>query len=176
MITLWKQLDGYDNYYISNNGRVRNDRTGRILKPRKNRGGYFQVGLQKNGKRKHFLVHRLVAIVFIPNSENKSEVNHKNLIKADNRVENLEWCTPKENTGHAIKNGKRGGCFQKNNKLGSQPGSKNSWAKLTEKQVLEIRKLYATGNYYQKELGKKFGVCQQLIGHIVNNKLWKHLN
>jgi hypothetical protein len=168
----WRKIEGYD-YSISSLGQVRNDRTGRILKPWKHRDGYFQVTLYKNGKQKWSLVHRLVAMFFILNPENKPEINHKNLIKADNRVENLEWCTAKENIQHAIKNGKKGGCFQKNHKFGV--GSKNGRAKLTKDRVLEIRELYATGNYILKELGKEFDVSQAQISHIVNNKKWAHI-
>lgn len=88
---------------IRKNGRIDN-RRGKILKPGVDKYGYHRVVLSYNGKRKTYLVHRLVAQVFIPNPKNKPTVNHKNGIKTDNRVENLEWATQSEQKQHSIKN------------------------------------------------------------------------
>ena len=99
---IWKKIDGYDNYSISSEGKVRNDKTGRILKAGHNRNGYEFVTLHKNGKKKSFLVHRLVAIMFLPNPENKPCVDHINCVRDDNRVENLRWCSQKENCNNPL--------------------------------------------------------------------------
>ena len=161
----FKQIKGYKNYSVSNYGKIRNDKTGRILKPSNNStGGYLFVGLSKNGICKSQKVHRLVALAFIPNPENKRTVNHIDGVKINNFVSNLEWATNKENTHHAMDAG-----------LKDAKGEKHGRSKLTENQVLEIRRLYATGDYYQKALGKIFGVDQTVIGDIVNRKIWKHI-
>lgn len=89
------KIENYNNYSISNLGNVRNDKTGRILKPYIKPSGYKQVQLGRKTIPQY--IHRLVAIAFIPNIENKPQVNHINGNKGDNRVENLEWVTASEN-------------------------------------------------------------------------------
>ena len=101
---IWKTIIEYPNYEVSSEGRVRNTKTGRVLRPCTNKDGYQRVGLRLNGGQNRILIHRLVAHSFIPNLENKPQVNHINGIKTDNRVENLEWSTNSENQKHAYKN------------------------------------------------------------------------
>ena len=112
MEEIWEDIVGYEGLYqVSNLGRVKSldridasghRRKGKILKPKINHGGYVQINLYNNSIRKTVSVHRIVAIAFIPNDdiENKTEVNHLNEVKTDNRVENLQWCSPKENVNH----------------------------------------------------------------------------
>lgn len=115
---VWKPINGYDGLYeISNLGRVKSlekvvyrsrgrsfIREESIMKPQTKHNRYPAISLYKNKKVKTFMVHRLVAEAFIPNPENKREVNHKDYDKTNNAVENLEWVTRKENIGYSICN------------------------------------------------------------------------
>lgn len=108
MKEIWKDIEGYEGLYqISNLCNVKKISSGRILKQCKNAYGYLKVGLNKNGKQKVFCIHTLVARAFIPNPENKSQVNHKDGNKTNNNINNLEWVTQQENLAHAFKTGLR---------------------------------------------------------------------
>jgi len=97
---IWKKINGFETYSVSNMGRVRNDVTGRILSLFDKHNGYKMTTLYNAGKSHKFQVHRLVALAFIPNPDNLPQVNHINEIKTDNRVENLEWCSAKYNINY----------------------------------------------------------------------------
>lgn len=98
---IWKPVVGYEGLYkVSNKGRVKGLRSGKILKSALNKKGYPMVVLSRNGKLLPQRVHRLVALTFIPNLNNYPIVNHINENKTDNRVENLEWCTNKYNCNY----------------------------------------------------------------------------
>ncbi len=97
----FKNIPDYDRYAVSNIGRVINNKTGRILKPGFNKHGYLQVSLYKDGKAKSYLLHRLIALAFLENVDNKDLVDHINNIKHDNRLENLRWATMAENNQNA---------------------------------------------------------------------------
>lgn len=175
---LWKDIKGYENLYcVSNMGRVKslerfvNHKYGnrivrsKILIPAFNTNKkYLFVCLSKNSKTKPHLLHRLVAIAHIPNPENKPEVNHiKNEFGVINRLDNracvLEWNTGEENRNNAVKDGL------------IQNGEKHSMAKLTEKDVLEIRARKLSVN----ELSLMFRVTQSNIYRIINRISWKHI-
>ena len=100
-----KKIKGFENYIIDHRGMVFNTKTRLVKKPTSNRSGkgYLFVDLYNNGVSKRFYIHRLVAEAFIPNTENKPYINHKDGNPQNNCVDNLEWCTPLENVEHASK-------------------------------------------------------------------------
>ena len=129
---IWKDITGYDGaYQVSNLGRVRSRdriikreyhnnciRKGKILKPQIDKDGYLRINIYKNKKIKMGLIHRFVAQEFIPNPDNLPQVNHKNLNKQDNRIENLEWISLKDNIKHAANFGLYHHPERKRDKLG----------------------------------------------------------
>lgn len=174
---IWKKVIWLNNNYeVSNFGNVRSldhycenrkgsgKQTGRLLKLTKSKKGYLRVTLSNNNRNFTPGVHRLVALAFIPNPENKPQVNHINGIKNDNRVENLEWCTGSENVIHAFNNG-----FRK--KLLNE---KNPNSKLTINQVLDARKLHLTG-IKSSFLARKYNVSFTAMSNILNNKTYKEV-
>ena len=161
---VYKDIIGYEGLYqISNYGNLKNVKRGTIKSNRALNKGYIKTVLHKCGVRKHFLMHRLVAQAFIPNPLNKPEVNHKNGNKKDNRLSNLEWCTSKENIIHAIDNGFR-----------SSVGKNNVKAKITEKDVVAIRRLSIVRPI--KELAKAFNLSASQVYKIVQRNTWKNVD
>lgn len=113
----WRNIEGWEYYEISNFGRIRSKdrivrkkhpyvKKGKILKPTKDKHGYFTFKLQGNGRFKDAKIHRLVATAFIPNPQKKPFINHIDNNPSNNRVDNLEWVTPKENSEHMAKQGR----------------------------------------------------------------------
>ena len=109
MKEVWKDIPNYEGLYqVSNLGRVKSFRKSTkfgsqpeyILKPNLANNGYMQVTLYNNAKRHKFLVHRLVAIVFLPNPDNLPQINHKDEDRQNNEVSNLEWCTAEYNNAY----------------------------------------------------------------------------
>lgn len=104
MCEVWKDVVGYEGLYqVSNIGNVKSLNNNCIRKPIKHRCGYLRVDLWRDGKMQNAYVHRLVAQAFIPNPENKAQVNHINGNKTDNRTDNLEWVTNAQNATHAYR-------------------------------------------------------------------------
>lgn len=176
-LEIYAPIDGFPNYLVTSKGRVLSlkDRhcNNRILelKQRKNkRNGYMQVDLHKDGKKRTMRVHRLVAKAFIPNPENKPEVNHIDEDKTNNHVFNLEWMTGKENVNH-------GTCIErmrKTNSDGRMKGNNNPMygKKHTEqsKQKMKLKRR----NY----IGDKSPRAKAIIGFKINGcdiKFYKYM-
>ena len=169
----WKDIKGYEGFYqVSNLGRVKSlarvsyNPNGtvnshikeKILVQNLDRGGYPNVGLCKNGKSKTMKVHRLVAMAFIENPENKSQINHKDEVKINNVVENLEWCSAQENinygtrTTRAIQN-------RRSYKLGNSPSAKPVFCE-------ELNKTFDCAIRVEEELG----ICGSSICNVCKGK------
>lgn len=183
MVEIWKDVIGYEGLYlISTFGNIKSlDKTvksgtlnnptrfikGKQLKLRPDQDGYFRVSLTLNFKKKIHFVHRLVLSTFVENKFNKPQINHKNGIKSDNNLLNLEWCTLSENRSHAYATGLQNGL--------SRRGEKSNFAKLTKDQVITIRAEYVPYKVTQKQLGIKYGITQSGIQHIIKLKSWNYL-
>ena len=163
----WEDIEGYPNYAVSNLGRVKSKKTGKLLKSYQTRG-YLRVSLYNDAGRKCKLVHRLVAEAFIPNPDNKSDVNHINGCKTDANACNLEWATASENMSHAHSNGLRP-------RINTQ-GENNGFSKLTEFQVMQIKQLLADSKSTQKTIGSQFNVSRHTIKDIKSGRRWSYLN
>ena len=137
MHEIWKPIRDYEGLYeVSNLGRIKrleNDknRKEKILKPYKNKLGYLCINLYRDNKVKQMYVHRLVAIAFIPNPENKPCIDHINTIRNDNRIENLRWVTYKENMNNELTKEKLSG--ENSNNYG-KPRSEEIKKKISESQ------------------------------------------
>lgn len=178
MEEIWKDVKGFEGkYQVSSIGRVRSlDRLtvdhlgrsyftkGRIMKLELIKG-YHYVGLSEKVT-KNFQVHRLVAFAFLEPDENRKTVNHKNGIKNDNRVENLEWANYSEQVIHSVMTGLRP----------KSVGEKSNLAKISEEQMYKIRELYKTGLFTMEELAKKFNLSNGNISNIIHCYTWKFLN
>ncbi len=157
----WKQIPGF-HYSVSNLGRVRNDLTNKMKVPSINKYGYPCVNIYKNGKSYPNRIHRLVAEAFIPNPQNKPQVNHKSGFKLDNWVGNLEWSTAKENMEHASVNNlvNRIPNYGMRGKKNPNAGSKGKPVR-----IVETGKVYKNIAACAKAInGRDRGICDALKG------------
>lgn len=162
---IWKPVKGFeDKYEISNLGKVKNKITNHIFKNTNQYGNYFSMVLYDGEKRKSVKIHRLVAQAFIPNPNNFKYVNHKDMNKQNNCVNNLEWCTQSYNTRHAISNGANTmSGFNKYNK--NKAHKKYGYIYQFDKNDNFIAKYYSP-----LEASKITGVCSRNILQVINHE------
>ena len=185
----WKPIEGYEGLYeISNNGKVRGlDRKdnkgrkvkGQIIKIHINTHGYQIVDLCKDGERKHYQLHRLIAKTFIPNPDNKPHIDHINTIKSDNRIKNLRWVTRSENMLNELTR-KHNSERQIGRKLTEEHKKKVKENTPLKKSTLciETNKVY----FSAREAGRQTGICYASIIACCNGKVksaggyrWKYV-
>ncbi|MGG2111786.1 NUMOD4 motif-containing HNH endonuclease [Lysinibacillus pakistanensis] len=177
----WKAIVEFEGFYeVSNLGRVRSlDRVTKSGQLRKgkyinssyiNKCGYKEVRLYVDGKQYTKLVHRLIAMAFIPNPFNLGTVNHIDGVKTNNDISNLEWCTQEDNNTHAWRTGLIPSSI--NN------GENNRNAKLTLENIKEIRETYVpySKEFGAKQLAKRFGITSKTVGRIIRKELWKNID
>ncbi|WP_369124839.1 HNH endonuclease [Bacillus cereus group sp. TH153LC] len=151
-------------YFLTEDGGVFNSESGKYLKGIRNKNGYLSITLShKNVKTQH-LVHRLIANAYLPNPKGYPNVNHIDGNKHNNSIDNLEWISQRDNVIHAYKLGLA--VSVKGEKVGS--------SKLTEEDVLTVRKLHKDG-YSIGKLSRMNNVGVSCIHQIVHRKTWKHI-
>lgn len=158
----WRTVPGYPNYQVSRCGEVRSLGRNKLLALYRNDRGYLLVNLYRDGRAKNFLVHRLIASAFLGVIPQGWQVNHLDGDKGNNRVENLEVVTQDENLKHAARTGLL------------RVGEANHKAKLTEKEVVEIRRLRAEGVRVQ-EIAYRFNVSERAVYLASNRLTWRHV-
>jgi len=159
----WRPVVGYEDLYaISNLGRLHSNRAERVMKPAPDNDGYYKTMLCRDRHRLSVSIHRLVAQAFIPNPENKKQVNHIDGNKQNNCVENLEWCTQKENIHHAFK-------------IGLRPvGEDRVYSKL-DNSGIRLIKLLRGRKIPMQSIGVILGVSYTTISGVIHGRSWKHL-
>jgi hypothetical protein len=170
----WMPIVGWEAVYeISDKGQIkriiggRGTRSGKLLRPIMMPNGYACVRLRYNKKTLRTFIHSLVLSAFIGQRPLKYEINHKDGVRSNNHLNNLEYCTSSENKFHAYRILKRA--------VVSCKGISNGRAKLSESDVVNIRLLYKSGKYSQQSLAEQFGVSQILISLVVRRKAWPHI-
>lgn len=178
---MWRPVPDWDGYEVSIDGQVRSvDRyvigkdgvaklyRGRVLSQKRNECKYLTVHLRAPGRNNPAMrVHRLVASAFIPNPDNKPNVNHIDCDVENNSVPNLEWCTQEENLTHMTRLGRR---------ASAQKGKRPATALLSDMQVIEMRRQYNTGEWSLSQLAGRYKISKRAVGRVVSGETYRDVN
>lgn len=174
----WRPVKDFEGYYeVSNTGLVRSvdreikhsrgsgtfTKKGKVLKPASDKNGYLLISLSRNSKQIKVRIHRLVAQAFIENVNNLPLVNHKDGVKSNNSIINLEWCDHSQNAIHAKDLG-----------LTKIIGEENPSSKLSKQDVLNIRHMYFMG-YKSRHLQYLYDISSATVWDICNFRTWRHI-
>lgn len=179
-MTTWRTVRGFDQYEISDGGSIRHKSPRRgdpeVLKGARDKDGYIRVNLcvlapneRRSLGRMNRIVHRLVWETFVGTIPKGMQINHKNGVKFDNRLDNLEVCTPSENTRHGFR------VLGRKPNLNRSPGSKNGRAKINEATVREIKEMISVG-WTDRQLADRFHISPAAVWFIRTGKTWKHVS
>lgn len=161
----WRDIPGYEGLYkISKDGDVYSVISDILLKTHMRKDGYLAFGLYKDGKRKTCYVHRTVALAFIGKRPDGLCVNHKDGVKTNNRVDNLEYITQGENVEHAVRMG-----------LSNYKGENSYFSKLINSDINKIRRLLDSRKFSVLEIAKMFDVKANTIYRIKHGTTWAHI-
>lgn len=177
MVEIWKDIEGYEGMYqVSNLGRVKSlarykRKTDRIISGSPNTTGYLCVQLRKDNQRKSKLIHRLVLAAFEPcYYQEELDVNHKDLVVTNNRLDNLEWCDDKYNSSHYWNTANI------DERKPTPQGESHHFSKVTEDTVREIRRLHLEKVITNKSsLSRMFGISESAVRQILNRITWKDI-
>lgn len=158
---MFKDIPGFEDYSVSKCGKVKSNRRGKLLSVVNRKDGYQEVGIRKEKVKYVVMVHRLVAMTYLPNPENKPCVNHKDSVRDNNHVDNLEWCTQKENLEHASRKGR----------LIGKRGETNYGAVMDNETCHEICKAMQDGAKLS-DLSRKYSINIKTLSNIKNGKRW----
>ena len=156
---IYKPILGLDGYFAGSDGKIYSQKSKGFLalKPYTNKSGYYIISI----KRHTFILHRLVAQTFIPNPDNLPEVNHKNGVKTDNNIKNLEWCTRLENTRHSFRE------LGRKSSMTGRIGKKSPYSKIIQqiKDDKVIKEFFGA-----HDVERKLGIKHQNISFCCRNR------
>lgn len=171
MSETWEPVADFPKYDVSDHGRVRSwhFRKPRVLKPAPLPSGHLHVDLVEGQTRKTMYIHRLVLEAFVGPCPDGMECRHLHGDPSNNHVGNLAWGTRSQNRYDSVRHGTHASAGR------GSPGEENGMSKLINADVLEMRRLYRTGEYTMIELAGRFGTTRPNVSRIIHRQGWTHI-